>query len=517
MIISRGRRAGQAAGALWDVVVDGGVITAVVPSGSVDTTGHEVFDADSRVMVPGLWDEHVHFGLWAQHRRRIDLTGATSAAHAADLMAAALREARATGQGGGVLVGAGYRDGLWSDTKTTALLDAVAGDIPIFLLSVDVHSCWVNTQTLRAYGVVGHDEDGVLQEQECFRLTTAVSAIDPTVLDQWTLDAAYAAASRGVVGIVDLDMAYNSTVWARRAAAVQGQYPLLVDAGVYPEHLEQAISEGLRTGVEIAPGIRVGPFKIITDGSLNTRTAHCVEPYLGVAGDVRGAMNFDQADIERVLLRAHTAGFELAVHAIGDEANRLILDLMEDQGLPGRIEHAQLVRTEDFSRFGALGIVASVQPEHAVDDRDVTDVYWADRANRAFALRTLVDQGASVILGSDAPVAPLDPWVSIAAAVTRTRDGREPWHPEQSLSLSEALEFSTRSTIEAGEPADIVLLDADPFWLVEACGRDAAKASDALRAMPVWLTLRRGEVTFRAPEGSGGDDGNRTRAISLEN
>jgi predicted amidohydrolase YtcJ len=172
--------------------------------------------------------------------------------------------------------------------------------------------------------------------------------------------------------------------------------------------------------------------------------------------------------------------------------------VMEANGLQGRIEHAQLVRSEDFPRFGRLGIIASVQPEHAVDDRDVTDVYWADRAGRAFALRTLVDEGARLILGSDAPVSPLDPWVSIAAAVTRTRDGREPWHPEQSLTLAEAIAFSTRSTIEPGQPADIAVLDADPYWLVQACGANAAKASDALRSMPVWMTLRRGEVTHRS-------------------
>lgn len=498
MIISRAAQAGKPRDALIDIVIDGDAITAVVPSGSVDTSGHEVIDADSRVVIPGLWDEHVHFGLWAQHRRRSDLSGATSAAQAAALMAAAVSQHRVSGGAGGVVVGAGYRDGLWSDTKTTAVLDAVTGDVPVLLLSVDVHSCWVNTATLRAYGVTGHDDDGVLQEQECFSLTGAVSAIEPEVLDLWALDAAHAAAARGVVGIVDLDMAYNSVEWTRRAAALTGRYPLLVETGVYPDHLERAISDGLHTGFELAPGITVGPFKVITDGSLNTRTAHCVEPYLGPVGDVRGGMNFSLDDIERMLLRAHTSGFALAVHAIGDEANRLVLDVLEAHQLQGRIEHAQLIRSEDFPRFGRPGLVASVQPEHAVDDRDVTDVYWADRAERAFALRTLVDQGARLILGSDAPVAPLDPWVSIAAAVTRTRDGREPWHPEQSLTLSEALAFSTRSTIAPGEPADIVLLDADPYWLVDACGSDAAKASDALRSMPVWLTVRRGEVTHRA-------------------
>lgn len=495
MMITRATMAGDTKRQLLDIVIDGDVITQVAPSGSLPTEGHEIVDADGRVVMPGLWDEHVHFGLWAQHRRRIDLSAATSAKQAGEIMAAALALRTESLVPGEVVVAAGYRDGLWPDQKTTALLDSYTGDTPVLLLSVDVHSCWVNSATLGMFGVTGHDDYGVLEEQECFTLTGAVSNVPSDVLDQWTLEAAHAAAARGVVGIVDLDMAYNSVEWVRRAAALEGNYPLLVEAGVYPDHLERAIADGLHTGLALAPGISVGPFKIITDGSLNTRTAHCVEPYLGVSGEVRGGMNFGLDEIERVLLRAHNSGFGLAVHAIGDEANRLILDVMEKHQLPGRIEHAQLVLEDDFARFARMGIIASVQPEHAVDDRDVTDVYWADRSSRAFALRTMLDHGVRLIFGSDAPVAPLDPWVAIAAAVTRTRDGREAWHPEQSLSLDGALRASTRSSIEPGQPADIVLLDADPYWLVEACGSDVAKASDALRAMPVWMTLRRGEIT----------------------
>jgi predicted amidohydrolase YtcJ len=153
------------------------------------------------------------------------------------------------------------------------------------------------------------------------------------------------------------------------------------------------------------------------------------------------------------------------------------------------------VREEDFARFAALGVVASVQPEHAIDDRDVTDVYWADRADRAFALRQLVDQGATLALGSDAPVSPLNPWIEIAAAVTRTRDGREPWHPGGGLTYDEALRFSTRTTLEVGQPAHIVALEADPRWLLEALTGDPARASDALREMSVALTVSGGNVT----------------------
>ena len=276
-----------------------------------------------------------------------------------------------------------------------------------------------------------------------------------------------------------------------------GRYPLRVESGVYPDDLDRAIEEGLASGAELAPGITVGPFKIITDGSLNTRTAHCVEPYLTVSPPEYGAMNFPPDEIADILTKAQAAGFWLAVHAIGDEANRIVLDIFEEHSLRGRIEHAQLVREDDFPRFYELGITASVQPEHAVDDRDVTDVYWADRTSRAFALRRLVDSQATLVLGSDAPVSPLDPWVSIAAAVTRTRDGREPWHPEQALTVEEAMRFSSRSSLEVSEPADIAVLGADPRWLTEAFGKDLAKASDALRTMPVDLTVCGGVVTHR--------------------
>ena len=497
MILSRATVWGSPSGELVDIVIEGERIAEIVPAGTALHDDHEVIDLDERVVIPGLWDEHVHFTLWAQHRRRISLAGVTSAAQAATTMGEAVAANSSSPSPDPIVVGAGYRDGLWSDEKTTALLDQATGDTPVILISVDVHSAWVNTATLRHFGVTGHDQDGVITEREWFDLARRANDFDNATLDEWALDAARHAASRGVVGIVDLEMRYNAPDWVRRASAVGGRYPLRVECGVYPDDLDRAVSEGLRSGQELAPGITVGPFKIITDGSLNTRTAHCVEPYLTVSPPEYGAMNFPPEDIASILQKAQSAGFWLAVHAIGDEANRIILDIFEEHGLRGRIEHAQLVRDSDFGRFQELGIVASVQPEHAVDDRDVTDVYWADRADRAFALRRLVDSGAQLVLGSDAPVSPLDPWVSIAAAVTRTRDGREPWHREQALTLEEALSFSYRSRIEPSEPADIAVLDADPRWLMDALQGDMGKASDALRTLPVALTVCAGEVTHR--------------------
>jgi predicted amidohydrolase YtcJ len=131
-------------------------------------------------------------------------------------------------------------------------------------------------------------------------------------------------------------------------------------------------------------------------------------------------------------------------------------------------------------------VTASVQPDHALDDRDVAEHHWAGRTDRAFALRSLLDAGATLALGSDAPVSPLDPWATAAAAVTRTRGGREPWHPEQRISAAEALAASTRSTVAVGQPADLVLTETDPL------------TADDLRAVSVAATLLAGGFTFEA-------------------
>jgi predicted amidohydrolase YtcJ len=129
-----------------------------------------------------------------------------------------------------------------------------------------------------------------------------------------------------------------------------------------------------------------------------------------------------------------------------------------------------------------------VQPAHALDDREVADRYWAGRTGRAFALRSLIDSGATVVLGSDAPVAPLDPWVAIAAAVSRARDGDEPWHPEQRVTVAEALVASTRTrrlAPQVGDTADLVAVERDPL----------ASDGEQLRSMPVAATLLAGRVT----------------------
>jgi predicted amidohydrolase YtcJ len=176
------------------------------------------------------------------------------------------------------------------------------------------------------------------------------------------------------------------------------------------------------------------------------------------------------------------------VHAIGDRANTLALDAFEAVRCEGSIEHAQLLTYTDIARLAKLGVTASVQPEHAMDDRDSADVLWAGRTAGAFPFRDMLSAGVKLAFGSDAPVAPLDPWLAIASAVERTRDGLPPWHPEQRIAPEAALAASTRSRIAVGEPADIAILEYDPLL----------SSVDELRSMPVALTLLAGRVTHSA-------------------
>ena len=466
---------------LVDVTIAGGVISAIVPAGSSPVTG-EVVDLDGRWLSPGLWDNHVHASQWALVQKRLDVAASTSARHAADLIAAAVQRGAATGAT--PFVAFGFRDGLWTDAPNLADLDGATGGIPTVVVSNDLHSVWLNSAALELYGHRGHPT-GLLREDPAFEITRRLGQVADDVLDAWVIEAGVHAASRGVVGIVDLEMDWNLDNWSRRRAA--GADSLRVEFGIYSQHLERAIELGLHTGQPIDDLLSVGRFKILTDGSLNTRTAYCYDEFPGLEGQEHshGMLTVSPDELLPLMRLAAGAGIEPTVHAIGDHANTLALDAFATIGIGGRIEHAQLVAAADFPRFAALGVEASVQPEHAMDDRDIADKYWSGRTHRTFALRSLVDAGATLAFGSDAPVAPLDPWVTISAAVGRSRDGREPWHPEQRLTTAEALSFSVRSSVAVGEIADLVVTELDPL----------ETAADELRAMPVAATLLGGRFT----------------------
>jgi predicted amidohydrolase YtcJ len=463
-----------------DLVLRDGIIAAVAPAGALEIPSTpEVIDADGRHILPGLWDEHVHMTQWAQARRRIDVGEAESAAEAAAIVRRALTGRDSLDE---VIVGVGFRDGLWPDTPTAAVLDAVVADRPVVLISADVHAAWLNSAAMVRFGI--DTGEGLVREDAAFAVTRDLDSASDAVIDEWVREAGAEAAARGVVGIVDLEMRWNLDDWLRRVG--QGFDALRVEFGVYPQHLDRAIAQGLRSGLPVAGEVSVGPLKVITDGSLNTRTAYCCDPYPDASEHAYGLLTVPPCELQPLMARGYAAGFQLAIHAIGDAANRLALDAFARLGHGGRIEHAQLLRRGDLRRFAALGVTASVQPEHAMDDRDIAERYWAGRTHRSFPIRDLIDSGARVIFGSDAPVAPLDPWMAISAATARTRDDREPFHGEQAISIAEALAASTRSRIAAGEHADLVIVEEDPL----------ATDPRALRTMAVTHTLLAGRPTF---------------------
>ncbi|MGP2439862.1 amidohydrolase [Streptomyces sp. JW3] len=479
-----------AGGPLSDVRIENGLVTAVYPAGEAPRAPGERLRLDGRTLLPGLWDSHVHMVQWAGVRRRLDLSGARSARQAADAAGkrAAVRPA------GELLVGYGFRDALWPDTPGKGLLDAVTGDRPTLLISADLHCAWLNSAALDAVGHGSHPT-GLLREGACLRAVADLTAVSAKVTDRWVREAGAAAAARGVTGIIDFEYADNITDWTRRAHTAPPA--LRVAAGIWLPHLDAAIRRGLRTGQVLdTPGglLQVGPFKLLGDGSLNTRTALCHDAYPGLAPDAPGAHGLAEVsppDLVRLLRHASSHGIVPAVHAIGDRANERVLDAFEAVRCHGRVEHGQLLAAKDVPRFAELGVTVGVQPSHAVDDRDVADRHWPGRTHRAYPFADLLRAGAVLELGSDAPVAPLDPWLTIAAAVTRTDGVREPWHPEQRIPVADALTGSARGRrlIRAGDPADLVVTDVNPL--------DTDPRT--LREMPVHATMTAGTWTYRTP------------------
>jgi predicted amidohydrolase YtcJ len=465
-----------------------GPVDLFVEQGTVREIGHgldhpagiEEYDAAGRWAIPGLWDAHVHLAQWTARRDRLDLAGSGSPSEALARVSARL------GTDPGPLVATGHRTGLWAEQPTVAALDAIAPDYPVVLIAGDAHHAWLNSRALAALGLP--DREGVVAENEWYEAHTRIDTIvEPDVSPAAYRRTLEQAAALGITGVVDLERGQTAADWESRDS------PVRVRVATYADGLDDVIAAGLRTG-DVLPGspatVTMGPLKIISDGSLNTRTAWCCEDYADGSG--AGAANQTSDELNRLLDLAHANGLEVATHAIGDRALREALAAYDASGAAGSIEHAQLVRRDALPVMARLGLRASVQPAHLLDDRDLTELCWPDRAERCFAFRWMVDAGVELALGSDAPVSPLDPWLAVAAAVHRSADDRPPWHPEQALTVREALAATVdgRGSVHSGMVADLVLLDADPL----APADDTAEQAARLRSTPVALTLVDGEV-----------------------
>ncbi|CAB4713843.1 MAG: amidohydrolase family protein [Actinobacteria bacterium] len=471
-----------------DVLVEDGVVSDVAPK--VDPAGAEVVAADGRWLIPGLWDQHVHLAQWTLTSGRLDLAGARSPEQALALVAERVGEYPDL-----PVIGWGHRSGGWERDVTVSELDAVSGETPVVLISGDAHHAWLNTVALLHLAMPVRDS--VVREAEWFaayaRLSTLVGT-DGTSPEAYrrTLDHA---ASLGVVGMVDFEFSGGAPEWAERWAA--GCDLLRIRMSTYAEGLDAVLAAGLRTGDPL-PGCddraTMGPLKIISDGSLNTRTAWCCEPYADAhrLEYPAGQANLSGVELRELLATAHAHGLDVATHAIGDAALAEALGAYADTGARGSIEHAQLARRDDVRRMAQLGVRASVQPAHLLDDRDLADRIWGARSARCFAFRWMLDEGVELVLGSDAPVSPLDPWLAMAAAVHRSADEREAWHGEQALTPREALAASVdgRRIVARRSPGDLVLLDHDPL----APGGTPAEQAARLRSTGVAATYVGGRV-----------------------
>ena len=436
-------------GNLVDIEVSGSVISAIVPAtggfhaGDLDAAGNRV--------TAGLWDEHVHIRSWAQMIDRADLLPADDSSAVVDILRVH------PSQGNDPIIGHGLRYALWKESPRIADLDAVSKTSPVLAFSMDVHSVWINSAAAERYGVqhlVG--DSGILREADCFRLLTMMSDIPDGTMDALVERAAREARAKGIVGVTSFEME-SLADWDRRVA--KGFDVIKVNASLYPDKVQEAFDRGLRTGDTVAGRVSMGYFKVITDGAINTKTAYMHSPYCGT--DAVGGLNTSETELERLVRDAKAHGVTPALHAIGDKANTVVIDAFEKVGVSGRIEHAQMVLPEDVQRMARLGLTASIQPAHAVDDRDVADVLWCDRTDYAYPMKSFLDAGVNMVFGSDAPVAKLDPWHTIAMATDRSSDGRPAWHPEEALSFEQALRCSQRGAVAVGEPADLIVLGAN--------------------------------------------------------
>ena len=420
----------------------------------------------------------MHFPTWALARRQIRLDGASTLEEALGRVASGPRD-------GSWIRGHGWRDGDWQPqvAPTKEALDRVTGDTPAALLAHDYHSLWLNSAGLAvangdlevAGGVVERDgrgePTGVLREEACWRFKDRhLRTPDDEYVDAMR-DALRVAAGRGVTCVHDKDGWLGAVrLWQRLHE--QRALTLRVWQSIPHEHLDRVAEVGIRPG--LGDGyLRVGYLKAFMDGTLGSQTALML--------DGSGVEITSGDELAEIVRRGAEAGWPVAVHAIGNRANREALDAFERTreqwqplGLRQRVEHAQCLALDDLPRFAELGVAVSVQFSHAPSDRELAERFWPHELEGTYAFRSLIESGALVATGSDAPIEDLDPWAGIRAGVLRTLDERPPWRPEQAVTLEQALAATivapswlsgderTRGRLLPGYLADLVVLDRDP-------------------------------------------------------
>lgn len=468
----------------------------------------KVLDAQGKLLLPGFNDAHVHFVDGGDHLQEVQLKDAATPEEFARRIG---ERAKSTPKGEWV-TGGDWDEQKWSPPSLPAkeLIDPVTPSTPVWVNRYDGHESLANSVTLRLAGITAKTPDppggeivhdaqgnptGVLKDAAQDLVVKVMPPMTPAHRMRAIHQAMDHAASVGVTSVQDMNPSYDD-VKAYSELEEKGA----LSVRIYAAPLETGWRDQAKIGIRHAfgtPLLRMGAVKGYADGSLGSETAYFFDPYTDAPGK-HGLLSDEMHPVSAMQQRlrgADAAGLQLCVHAIGDRAISMTLDIFTQiekangkRDRRWRIEHSQHMAAKDFARYARLGVIASVQPYHAIDDgRWAESRIGPDRIKRTYAFRTFLDNGVHLAFGTDWSVAPLSPMWTIYAAVTRaTLDGKNPdgWIPEQKLTVAEAIEAYTmgsayaefqekeKGSITPGKLADFVILSDDIFKIPPAAIRN---------------------------------------------
>ena len=515
------------------IAIGGGRVVAAGPRADVlaaSGPGARVVDVRDRAIIPGLHDFHIHLVGLARARRDISLDGAADVRE----VAARVREAATVARPDAWLTGRGWSEAQLGGVPLTELEEAVGGR-PAFFMSHDGHSAWASSAARTLAGVHGGTDDpaggrlerdahgepsGILREAALGMVAPLVARLQGEALRAPLDETLRELAGFGLTGSTeagdytdengvgaDADLGDCFSSLTDLDDLVDGRLRMTLNIPV--DAIGIAAGRGLRTAAPLdgRRTMRFGWAKEYSDGALGSGTAALFEPR--TCGEPSsGILRVEPDELDALFASARPAGIGMAVHAIGDRAVAAVLDAVEraEPGLAGvprdRMEHVQLARAVDRARFAPLGMTASVQPIHAAADRDLVEACWGGRQADAYAFRSLVEAGALLAAGSDAPIESANPWLGIFAAVHRRfpTDEREDWRPVEALSVAQALSAYTLAPalaigaedeghLRVGACADLAVLSVDLPTLL--------RGDEALASVRSELTLVDGREVDR--------------------
>ncbi len=457
----------------------------------------EKIDLGGGLVVPGFIDAHIHFYEWALKRQGIKLDDLTNLEALLDRV----QEAAASRPPGDWILGQGWNETDWTEQRMPSreTLDRVAPAHPVLLWRCDLHLAAANSSALSLAGISADTADpsegrierdttgeptGILRELAINMVRQAVAPPDANQVMEAFEDAARALHRRGVTGIHDIRLMADkdgaSAFQAFQKLDLDGRLNLRCWVTLPGHHLENIIGLGLRTGFG-NDRLRIGHLKFFSDGGMGARTAWLIDPYLDAE---RGMPLTDMDVLAEAVDSADKAGLSVMVHAVGDRANRELINIFEalearrtlagspPPAVAHRIEHVQMLRPEDAARLSNLNVALCVTPANMVLDMNLIDLALGKKGQWTYPFRQLMDTGAPVMFSSDCPVCDPDPLVGIHAAATRQRtDGTPPggWYPKSRVTVAEALEAYTSTpaavhragnlgAIAPGKRADLAVL-----------------------------------------------------------